>query len=182
MGLREGACEIEAQDVVGDGGDGGKDGGVLADSGCALAQGHVARVMRPVFDPPMSADDAGGVGDLDGAAGEIESDLLGSFPKSGGGLEAQHDALDLDDRRDVGLPFGAGHHLGGVEDADETDFVTVAPFGIDGANTGKQRRLGTNRFGSAAEGKLVVLQLNDEMRLGCRGGLEGFFDSAWRRA
>ena len=123
----------------------------------------------------MSADDAGGVGGLDRAAGEIESDLLRSFPKAGGGLEAQHDALDLDDGGDQRLPFGAGHRRGSVEDADETDFVTVAPFGIDGANAGKQRGLGANRFGPAAEGKLIVLQLDDEVRLGCRGGLEGFF-------
>jgi len=87
------------------------------------------------------ADDASDVGGLDGVAGEIESDLLRSFPKSGGGLEGQHDALDLDDRRDVGLPFGARYGGIGIEDADETDLVTVASFGIDSANAGKQRDL-----------------------------------------
>ena len=104
-----------------------------------------------------------------------EGVFVRSFPKPGGGLEGQHRALDLDDRGNKRLPFGAGHRRGSIEHADGAGFVTIAPFGIDGANAGKRGCLLADGFGPAVQNKLVVLQLDDEMRVRRRRGLEGFF-------
>ena len=83
-------------------------------------------------------------------------------------------ALDADDGSDVGMPIGAGELVGGIEDGDEARLVAItAPVVAAG---------GTERSGGRADllsllvqGRLVVLDLDDQGDVGVAGDLEQFF-------
>src|SRR6202035_474492 len=54
-------------------------------------------------------------------------------------------------------------------------FVTVSFFAIDCLNAGQRLGLFANNLDAAAQGRLVVLQLNDQVRLRRGGRFESFF-------
>src|SRR5665213_987852 len=66
---------------------------------------------------------------------------------------------DADDTLDQGLPFGVGNCAGRAEYVNGPDLTPITCFGDRGI----------------AAGWLLVLQLDNRMRLGLRGNLEGFF-------
>jgi hypothetical protein len=80
------------------------------------------------------------------------------------------------------LPLGPGDRRQGIEHRNGAGFVTVALFAVDRLNAGKRLGVVANRLDLAAQGRLVVFQLNDQMRLRIGGGFECFFGNAWRRA
>src|SRR5208282_962481 len=83
-------------------------------------------------------------------------------------------AGDADDILDQRLPFGVGHRAGRVENICGSGFMAVARGGDRGvAAGGKQGCAGGS--GILQQGELIVLQLDNGLRLGLRGGLEGFF-------
>ena len=84
-------------------------------------------------------------------------------------------ALHLYDGGDIWLPFRAGDHGLCIKHGDGSCFVAIALFRVDGPNAGKRRGRGANGLGRLTQGRLVVLELNDQMRVGSGGGFEGFF-------
>jgi hypothetical protein len=60
--------------------------------------------------------------------------------------------------------------------------VAISPFPIDGLNARKRHGGGAGGLDRLTQAWLVVLELNDQMRISGGGGFEGFFfDNAWRR-
>lgn len=110
----------------------------------------------------------------------VEGGFLASRPGSGRGGADQGAAADAHESRDEGGPFGAAQRAGWVEDLDKTVFLPVA-----GAVTAVVAREGLCRCGEVFEVllqvRLVLLDLDDEVIARRLGGLECFFDSAWRR-
>lgn len=90
-------------------------------------------------------------------------------------------AGDLDDGCNEVFPFGSGNSVARVENGDSANLAAVMS-----AVRGRRGVEGLFRGGDALrlfmQGRLVVLDLNDEMSFRFLGGFESFFDSAWRRA
>ena len=91
-------------------------------------------------------------------------------------------ALDLNDGGDMRLPFAAGHGPVRCEHGNGSGFVTITYFGVDRSNAGQWAGVAAQGLDRAAQGRLVVFQLNDQVDVGGGGGFEGFFDNASRRA
>jgi hypothetical protein len=86
---------------------------------------------------------------------------------------------DADDPLDQGLPFGVGHHLVRAENICGPGLMAIARSGDrGGAAGGKERCAGG--FGILQQAGLIDLQLDNGMRLGVRGGLEGSFSAVQR--
>src|SRR5271157_891712 len=81
---------------------------------------------------------------------------------------------DADDIFDQGLPLGVGHRAGRVEYVNGPGFVPIASGSARGVAAGGVLG-GADGFGTLHQGGLIVLQLDDRLRLGLRSGLEGFF-------
>jgi hypothetical protein len=80
-------------------------------------------------------------------------------------------ALDADDGSDVGMPVGAGEFVGGIEDGDDTPFVAIAAVVVAARRT--ERSGGrADLLGLLVQGRLVVLDLNDQGDVGIAGDLE----------
>ena len=90
-------------------------------------------------------------------------------------MESQHASFDRNDGRNVRLPFGSGDCRQGIEHRDGPGFVAVAFVAIDRLSAGKRLGVVANGLGLAAQGQLVVFQLNDQMRLRVGGSFESFF-------
>ena len=88
----------------------------------------------------------------------------------------------MDDARNKPVPrcfFECGR---GIENFDDAVLVARALVGIDGlmARQGRIRHGGLFDFSQQA--KLIFLNMNKQMAFHLAGGLESFFDSAWRQA
>ena len=125
----------------------------------------------------------GGGCDLGGdrSVGQIVRDFVRGLPEAGGGLADIDRALDLDDGGDMRLPFGFLDGRLGVEYCNGAGFVAVAPFLVHGLNARRGLGGGADGFDVLTQGRLVVFELNDQMRVGGGGGLESFFGNASRR-
>ena len=90
-------------------------------------------------------------------------------------MEVEDRALDPDDGGHVRLPFRSGDRRLGFERGDGAGFVAVTPVLVDAAFA--RQRLGDRADGLdlAIEGRLIVLDLDNQMRVGGCGGFEGFF-------
>lgn len=84
-------------------------------------------------------------------------------------------ALDPDDGGHMWLPFRSGDGRLGLEHGHGSGFVAVTPVLVDAPFA--RQRLGdrTDGLDLSIEGRLIVLDLNNQMGVGDRGGLEGFF-------
>ena len=122
----------------------------------------------------MGSDGAGRGPGVDRAIGEIDRGFAGLLPQAGGGLVGADGALDPDDGGDMGRPFGVFDGGFGVEHGNRARFVAIASFRVDGPHA-RQRLAGAGGFGFVTEGRLIVLELNDQMGSGGVGGLESFF-------
>jgi hypothetical protein len=72
------------------------------------------------------------------------------------------------------MPVGAGEFALGVEDGDGAALVAVAPLVV--AMGGPERcRRGGDFLDLLVQGRLVVLDLDDQCDIGLRGDLEMFF-------
>jgi hypothetical protein len=92
----------------------------------------------------------------------------------GPGVAGEDIALDTDDGGDVGMPVGVGQFAGGIEDGDGAAFVAVAALV---AAVGRPDRLrgGGDFLDLLVQGRLVVLDLNDQGDVGFCRELEMFF-------
>jgi hypothetical protein len=82
--------------------------------------------------------------------------------------------LDADDGRDMGMPVGAGEDVGGIEDGDGTRLVAIAALVVAAGRTecsGGRADL----LSLLVEGRLVVLDLDDQGDVGVAGDFEQFF-------
>ena len=83
-------------------------------------------------------------------------------------------ALDADDGSDVGMPVGAGQFVGAIEDGDDTALVAVAALIV--ASGGAERSgARADLLNLLVQGRLVVLDLDDQGGVGATGDLEQFF-------
>jgi len=83
-------------------------------------------------------------------------------------------ALDPDDGGDMGMPVGVGQPVRGIEDGDGAAFVAVAAL-VVGVGRPERRRDGRDFLDLLAQGRLVVLDADDQGDVGRCGGLEMFF-------
>src|SRR5665213_3872524 len=81
---------------------------------------------------------------------------------------------DAGDTLDQGLPFGVGNCAGRAEYVNGPDLTPITCF-CDRCIAAGWMLAGAGGFGILHQGGLVVLQLDNRLRLGLRGNLEGFF-------
>lgn len=136
--------------------------------------------MRGILDPPMLANGIRGQLCGDRAVGQIECCLVRGLPQPVRGLEGMDRALDRDDGSHVGLPFGPLDG-GGIEHCNGSRFMAIARLVIARLNSRKRAVGMASGLGPLPQGRLVVLELRDQMRVGGGGGFEGFFDNGWHR-
>ena len=122
---------VGAHDVGGETADASEDAGVPADATGILAHGDIARIMMPVFDPPVCPDGgAAGVGGEDGVR-HVPGGFAGRVPEAGRGVAFEAAALDPDDGGDEGRPLGVVEMTARVEHLDAARLVT-RPGGVGG--------------------------------------------------
>lgn len=122
----------------------------------------------------MPSDGFGGAGGGDRRVRDVEGGLGGVVQQPGPAVAGEDIALDTDDGGDVRMPICGGELVGGIEDGDSAAFVAVAAFVV--AVVGLERRRGRGDRGNLLEqGRLVVLDLDDQRDVGLRGDLEMFF-------
>ena len=101
-----------------------EDAGVLANATSILAHGAIARIVVPVFDPPVCPDGAaGGVGGEHGVQ-HVVGGFAGQVPEAGCGVADEATALDPDDGGDERRPFGVVEIGPRVEDLDVACLVS----------------------------------------------------------
>lgn len=131
--------------------------------------------MGRILDAPMLADGGCGGFGCEGAVGQIERGFEAGFPVSCCGLEVVDRALDPDDGGHMRLPFRFNHGRLGLEHGHGSGFVAVAPVLVDAPFARQRLGSGADDFNLAEEGRLIVLDLNNQMGVGGSGGLESFF-------
>ena len=94
--------------------------------------------------------------------------------QAGCGVAGEDITLDPDDGGDVGMPVGVGQLAGGIEDGDGAAFVAVAAV-VAAVGKAERRRGGGDLLALLEQGRLVVLELNDQGNAGLCGDLEMFF-------
>jgi hypothetical protein len=92
----------------------------------------------------------------------------------GSAVAGEHLAVDAEDGGDVIVPVGSGKPVGGMEDGDGAAFVAVAA-GIAAVGTCERGCGGGDFLDLPVQGRLVVLDLDDQGDAGFRGDLEMFF-------
>jgi hypothetical protein len=92
----------------------------------------------------------------------------------GPGVAGEDIALDTDDGGDVGMPVGVGQFAGRIEDGDGAAFVAVAAL-VAAVGRPDWLRGGGDFLDLLVQGRLVVLDLNDQGDVGFRRELEMFF-------
>lgn len=137
--------------------------------------------MELVLDPPVVANGVRREVCVDGAIGQVERGFDGGLPTAGRGLEYMDQALYLNGGGDVRLPLRAGDRWRRIEHGNGSSFVAIAFFPINGPNAGERLGRGASGLDRLTQGLLVVLELDDQMRVRGGGGFEGFFDNASRR-
>ena len=166
---------IALQDIVGEAAQSGEDAGIFPDSRGVLAESNITRVVRRVLDAPMLANGGSGGFGVERAAGQIERGFEAGFPVACCGLEVEDRALDPDDSGHMRLPFGSTDGRLGFEDGDGPCFVAVTPVLVDAPFARQWPGARADGFDRAAEGRLIVLDLDDQMSVGGGGGFKRFF-------
>jgi len=84
-------------------------------------------------------------------------------------------AVDLNDGRNMNCPRCAGHSIDCIKDTNDTGLVAIAFVFIDPVTAGERFGLSATTRDLLVQGRLVLLELNDQMRACVVGRLEGFF-------
>lgn len=129
----------------------------------------------------MGADGLGGAQRADWLVGDVKSGFAGMAQQAGFTVAGKHVALDADDAGDVIAPVCSVELVGGIEDRDGAAFITVAADGM-AVGTPVGDRGGGDCLDLTVQGRLIVLNLDDQGDVGLRGDVEVFFDSVARRA
>jgi len=122
----------------------------------------------------MCADGFGGLGGGDRRVADIKGGFGGVAEQSGAGVAGEDVAFDPDDGGDVGLPVGASQGVGRIEGADDAAFVAVAALVVALDLVAWRRGCGQVRD-LLTQGRLVILDLDDQGDAGVGGGVEEFF-------
>ena len=165
---------IGLEDVEAEAADAGKHTWVGADAGAVFGESHISGVVGRGLDPPVAADGVGGAGSVERRVGDIEGGLAGMAQQPGLAVAGKHLALDADDGGDVSVPVGSGKPVGGIEHRDGAAFVAVAT-GIVAMGTPERGCGGGDCLDVSVQGRLVVLDLDDQGDVGFCGDLEMFF-------
>ncbi len=126
------------------------------------------------LDRPVRADGVGGAGGGERRVGDIEGGFGGLAQQPGLAAAGEDIALDADDGGDVRVPVGFGKLVGGIEDGDGAAFVAVAA-GVVAMGGAERDRGDGDLLDLLVQGRLVVLDLDDQGNVGLRGDLEMFF-------
>ena len=86
-----------------------------------------------------------------------------------------------DDGRHVRMPVGIGQTVGGIEDGDDAAFVAVAAL-VVAVDRAERCRGGRDLLDLLMQGRLVVLDADDQGDVGLSCDFKMFFGSAARRA
>jgi hypothetical protein len=121
------------------------------------------------------ADCGGGGFGLDGVAGQVERDFEAGLPVSCGGLEMVDRALDPDDCGHMRLPFRFSDGRLRFEHGDGSGFVTITPILVDSPFARQGLGSRAEGFDRAAEGRLIILELDNQMGVGGASGFKRFF-------
>jgi hypothetical protein len=178
--LAEGVGAVRLEDVEGEAAQAGEHAGVGADARTVLAQGDIAAVVGGVLNPPMRADGLGGAGGSHRRVRDVEGRFAGMAQQPGFGVAGVDVALDPDDGGDMRMPVGVGQCVCGLENGDGAAFVAVAAF-VMAVGGPERRRGGRDLLDPLMQGRLVVLDADDQGDAGLCGSLERFFGSAGRR-
>jgi hypothetical protein len=100
---------------------------------------------------------------------------------SGSGGADKGSSLDAHYGGDQGTPLGTVERRSGDIDLDASVLLAISRPIAAVADSDRPGRCG-NIFEAAQQVRLVVLDLDDQVIASRAGDLEGFFDSAWRRA
>src|ERR1017187_2580328 len=123
---------------------------------------------------PMASDCDGCVACRPVKTSQIVCHLGGAAPETGLGTSMQHLTGDADDTLGQVLPFGVGNCAGRAEYVNGSGLTPTACFGDGGVAAGWMLA-GAGSFGILHQGGLIVRRLDNRLRLGLRGNLEGFF-------
>ncbi len=179
--LAQGVGAVGLEDVEGEAAQSGEHAGVGADARTVLAQGDVAAVVGGVLDPPVRPDCLGGAGRGHRRVCDVEGGLGGMAQQPGPGVAGVDVALDPDDGGDMRVPVGVGQRVGGIEHGDGAAFIAVAAL-VMAAGGPERRRGGRDFLDLLVQGRLVVLDADDQGEVGGCGDLERFFGSAAHQA
>jgi len=121
--------------------------------------------MQCIFDIPMVSDCDACVARRFGKIDQVVCHLGGAAPEAGLGTSMQDIAGDADDTFDQVLPFGVGNCAGRTEYVNGPDLTPIARFGDGGVAAGRMLA-GAGSFSTLDQGGLIILQLDDRLRLG----------------
>ena len=128
----------------------------------------------------MRPDCLGGAGGGHRRVRDVEGGLGGVAQQPGLGVAGVDAALDPNDGGDVRTPVGVGQRVGKIEDGNGAAFVAVAALVV--AVGGPERCRGCADFlDCLMQGRLVVLDADDQGDISRCCGFEMFFGSAARR-
>jgi hypothetical protein len=122
----------------------------------------------------VRTDGFGGAGGGERRVGDVEGGLGGMRQQAGLAVAGVDITLDADDGSDVGMPVGAGEFVGGIEDGDEARLVAVAALVVAARRTERSGDR-ADLLGLLVQGRLVVLDLDDQGDVGVAGDVEQFF-------
>ena len=122
----------------------------------------------------MRADGLGGAGGGERPVRDVEGGLGGVAQQPGCSAAGEDIALDTDDGGDVGMPVGAGQLVDRIEDGDGAAFVAIAAL-VAAVGRLERRRGRGDLLNPLVQGRLVVLDLDDQGDVGLCGDLEMFF-------
>jgi hypothetical protein len=172
--LGDGVDAVGLEDVEGETAQSGEHAGVGADARAVLAEGHVAAIVGCSLNPPMPSNSHGSARRGERRVGNVEGGLCGVVQQAGLAVTGKYIALDTNDCGDVGTPVGVGDLVGRIKDGDGTALITVAAYVVTVIGFERRRGFG-NRGDLLEQGRLVVLDLDDQRDIGFGCDLEVFF-------
>lgn len=168
------ACLVGLENVEGETAQAGEHAGVGTNAAAVLAEGDVAAVVRGILYAPVRTDCFGRRCRTQGRVRHVESGLDRAAPQPCCGTAGKHPALELDNRLDMRPPLGAGQLVGRVEHAGDARLIAVAAFVVAFVVSVRRRGL-RDCLDLLMQGRLVVLDLDDQAGICLRGDLKVFF-------
>lgn len=168
--------------IVGEGAQTRDDIGVLANAGSVLGKGGVAHVVTAILNAPMRANPfVPALGRLVRSGGDPEDDLGRLRAKSRCWVALADRALQAEHSLDQGFPGRMAKPRLGRKHRQFAGFPTVAARGLALVRAGWLSSCGS-QFKPAAQARLVVLDLGEQMIARGDHALERFFGRVRRRA
>jgi hypothetical protein len=116
----------------------------------------------------------GGADGSDRLVRDVEGGLGGAVQQPVSSVAGVDNAFDADDGLGVDLPVVIVEFARGIEDADGAAFVAVAAL-VTAVVRAERRRGGGELRDVLVQGRLVALDLDDQVDAGLLGDVKGFF-------